>query len=335
MSLLLLVEHDGSNVSDKTMRAMAALRDLKSYSPHDALDVLIVGQACRQVAEIMALYEGINTVFLVDSPLYAHNLVEPLAAQVADHGRSYRLIAAAASSYGKDVMPRVAALLDRPQISDITRVVDSDTFERPIFAGNALSTVKLVYPQGVLTIRGSAFSPVFPQSGTPCASIHELSAISFQGLSSSTCLGQDFTVSNKPDLSSARIVVSGGRALGSADAFNTLIGGLADALGGAVGASRAAVDAGYAPNDLQVGQTGQSVAPDLYIAVGISGAIQHLSGMRNAKVIVAINKDDKAPIFQLADYALVGDLFVLVPEIIKEIERLKNQEPISCSVGVP
>src|SRR5579883_266204 len=276
MSLLLLVEHDGVVVSDKTLRALTALKSLAVYGENESIDALVVGYTCQKAAEQMAHCEGIGTVFVVDDVLHAHALAEPLAAQVAAHGDKYRLIVAAASSYGKNVMPRVAALLDRPQISEITSVLGRDTFERPIYAGNALSVVQMIHPCGVMTVRSSAFSPVSLDRQGSSVSIQHLPPIVSHGLPLSEYVKHDFTASDKPDLGSARIVISGGRALGSAEAFNTLIGGLADVLGAAVGASRAAVDAGYAPNDLQVGQTGQSVAPEVYMAIGISGAIQHL-----------------------------------------------------------
>jgi electron transfer flavoprotein alpha subunit len=278
------------------------------------IEILVAGEHCRAVAEAAAQLAGVSKVLLAEDAALAHLLAEPLAALLVSLAPGYDVLAAPATAAGKNVMPRVAALLDVMQVSDVIRVLGPDTFERPIYAGNAIQTVQAMDAKKVLTIRTSTFAAA-PTGGA--AAIEVIAASGDPALS--TFEGESLSRSERPELPSAKIVVSGGRALGSSEKFRELIIPIADKLGAAIGASRAAVDAGYAPNDQQVGQTGKVVAPDLYIAVGISGAIQHLAGMKDSKIIVAINKDAEAPIFQVADYGLVGDLFVLLPELEKAL----------------
>ncbi|MFL5142900.1 MAG: electron transfer flavoprotein subunit alpha/FixB family protein, partial [Microvirga sp.] len=268
-------------------------------------------------AEAAAKLEGVEKVLLAEGAAYEHQLAEPVAALIVSLAGSYDALVAPATSKGKNVMPRVAALLDVMQVSDIIKVVGPDTFERPIYAGNAIQTVQATDAKKVITVRTAAFQPVGEGGGD----VPIESAAAAADPAVSTFKGEEIAKNDRPELTSARIIISGGRSLGSADAFKTVIEPVADKLGAAIGASRAAVDAGYAPNDWQVGQTGKVVAPDLYIAVGISGAIQHLAGMKDSKVIVAINKDEEAPIFQVADYGLVGDLFQILPELEKELAK--------------
>ncbi len=309
MAILLLAEHDNSSVSDQTAKALTAAKSIGGD-----IHVLVAGSGAKAAADAAAKLDGVSKVLLADSGDLANNLAEPLADLIVSLAGSYDTIIAPATASAKNVMPRVAALLDVMQVSEIIEVVSADTFKRPIYAGNAIQTVQSTDAKKVITVRTAAFSAV-GEGGS--ASVETVSAAANPGLSS--FVSDAIASSERPELTSAKIIVSGGRALGSADKFNEVILPLADKLGAAVGASRAAVDAGYAPNDWQVGQTGKVVAPDLYIAAGISGAIQHLAGMKDSKVIVAINKDEEAPIFQVADYGLVGDLFELLPELQKSL----------------
>jgi electron transfer flavoprotein alpha subunit len=309
MAILLLADHDGQTVSDATARTLSAAAAIGGE-----VHVLVSGEGADAAAAHAATHSGVTKVLLANDASLANNLAEPLAALLVSLAGSYDVLIAPATSIGKNVMPRVAALLDVAQISEITEVVSADTFKRPIYAGNAVQTVQSGDAKKVITVRTSTFSPA---TAGGSAAVEPVSASADPGLS--TFLSDALSSSDRPELTSAKIIVSGGRALGSAEKFQEVILPLADKLGAAVGASRAAVDAGYAPNDWQVGQTGKVVAPALYIACGISGAIQHLAGMKDSKVIVAINKDEEAPIFQVADYGLVGDIFTLVPELEKAL----------------
>ncbi len=311
MATLLLAEVSNGHLSDITARALAAALQLGG-----PVDVLIAGSD-PGVAEAAAKLAGVRRVRVADDPLYKHGLAEPLAALILSLAGDYSAIAAASSAYSKNVLPRVAALLDVMQVSDITRVISPDTFERPIYAGNAVQTVQSTDATRVVTIRTGSFQA--GGAGGP-APIEPVAAGPDPGLSS--FVGEALAKSDRPELTSAKIIISGGRAMQKAENFKTYIEPVADKLGAAMGASRAAVDAGYAPNDWQVGQTGKVVAPDLYIAVGISGAIQHLAGMKDSKVIVAINKDEEAPIFQVADYGLVADLYAALPELVQELTKI-------------
>ncbi|NKK14943.1 electron transfer flavoprotein subunit alpha/FixB family protein, partial [Rhizobium leguminosarum bv. viciae] len=277
--------------------------------------VLVAGKAAKPAADAAAKLSGVSKVLLAESDELANNLAEPLADLIVSLAGSYDTIISAATSVGKNVLPRVAALLDVAQVSEIIEVISADTFKRPIYAGNAIQTVQATDAKKVITVRTASFASS-PEGGS--ATVEAIPAVSDPGLS--TFVRDALSASDRPELTSAKIIISGGRALGSAEKFREVILPLADKLGAAVGASRAAVDAGYAPNDWQVGQTGKVVAPQLYIACGISGAIQHLAGMKDSKVIVAINKDEEAPIFQVADYGLVADLFDALPELEKQIE---------------
>jgi len=312
MTTLLLAKHDNHALNDATSKALTAAKALGA-----PVHVLIAGTGCRGVAEAAAKLDGVEKVLVADDPAYEHRLAEPLAALIVSLAQPYDHLVAPGTTTGKNVMPRVAALLDVMQVSDIIKVVGPDTFERPIYAGNAIQTVQAIDPKKVITVRTAAFQPV--GEGTQAAPIEEVPAGPNPNVSIFS--GEELSKSDRPELASAKVVISGGRALGSTENFKTYIEPVADRLGAAIGASRAAVDAGYAPNDWQVGQTGKVVAPDLYIAVGISGAIQHLAGMKDSKVIVAINKDEEAPIFQVADYGLVGDLFQILPELEKELSK--------------
>ncbi|KLK95093.1 electron transfer flavoprotein subunit beta [Microvirga vignae] len=305
MTTLLIAEHDNAHLKDATHKALSAAKALGA-----PVHVLVAGANARAAAEAAAKLDGVEKVLLADAPAYEHMLAEPTAALIVSLAGSYDALVAPSTSNGKNIMPRVAALLDVMQVSDITKVVSPDTFERPIYAGNAIQTVQATDPKKVITVRTAAF-PAAGEGGL--AAIENVNAAADPQVSSFK--GEEIAKSDRPELTSARIIISGGRSLGSAENFKTYIEPIADKLGAAMGASRAAVDAGYAPNDWQVGQTGKVVAPDLYIAVGISGAIQHLAGMKDSKVIVAINKDEEAPIFQVADYGLVGDLFTILPEL--------------------
>jgi electron transfer flavoprotein alpha subunit len=308
MPVLVLADHDGSAVTQPTRSTVAAAQKLGE------VHLLVLGPAAA--AQVAARLPGVAKVLHGDAEALAHGLAEPVAALLVAMAPAYSHLLAPASAAGKNVMPRVAALLDVQVVSDIAGVVDADTFVRPIYAGNALATVKSADAKKVITVRAASFDPVPADGGS--APVEAAPAAEDPGLSA--FLGAEIAKSERPELTAARVVISGGRAMGSADNFH-IIEKVADRLGAAVGASRAAVDAGYAPNDHQVGQTGKIVAPELYIAVGISGAIQHLAGMKDSKVIVAINKDEEAPIFQVADYGLVADLFKVMPEFESELEK--------------
>ncbi|MEH6692539.1 MAG: electron transfer flavoprotein subunit alpha/FixB family protein [Pseudorhizobium pelagicum] len=309
MAILLLAEHDNSTLSDQTAKALTAAKSIGGD-----VHVLVAGSGAQGAADAAAKLDGVAKVLLADSGDLANGLAEPLADLIVSIAGDYDTLIAPATASAKNVMPRVAALLDVMQISEITEVISADTFKRPIYAGNAIQTVQSTDAKKVITVRTAAFQAA-GEGGS--AFVETVSAPAKAGLSS--FVSDAIASSERPELTSAKIIVSGGRALGSAEKFKEVILPLADKLGAAVGASRAAVDAGYAPNDWQVGQTGKVVAPDLYIAAGISGAIQHLAGMKDSKVIVAINKDEEAPIFQVADYGLVGDLFELLPELQKAL----------------
>lgn len=314
MAVLLIAEHDNKSLNDATSKAMSAAKDLGGE-----IHILVAGQGCAGVAEAASKLDGADKVLVADADHLAHPLAEELAAVIVALMPNYDAVVAPATASGKNVLPRVAALLDVMQVSDITKVVAPDTFERPIYAGNAVQTVKCSEPKKVVTIRTSAFQSV---DSTGSASVEPVDVPAAIGKSSFE--SAELTKSDRPELASAKVIVSGGRGLGSGENFDKLIAPVADALGAAIGASRAAVDAGYVPNDMQVGQTGKVVAPDLYIAVGISGAIQHLAGMKDSKVIVAINKDAEAPIFQVADYGLVADLFQALPELEQELKNVAS-----------
>ena len=313
MTILLLADHDNSALSDQTAKALTAAGEIAKGGGGD-VHVLVAGKGCKVVADQAAKLAGVAKVLLADDAAYANELAEPVADLIVSLAGGYDVLMAAATSSGKNIMPRVAALLDVMQVSDVIAVDSADTFQRPIYAGNAIQTVQATDAKKVLTIRTAGFAAA-GEGGS--ASVEAASAAGDPGLSK--FLGDKIVESDRPELTSAKIIISGGRALGSKEKFMEVILPVADKLGAAVGASRAAVDAGYAPNDWQVGQTGKVVAPDLYIACGISGAIQHLAGMKDSKVIVAINKDEEAPIFQVADYGLVADLFTVLPELEKAL----------------
>jgi len=311
VATLLLAEHDNKVLREQTAKAVTAAKALGGD-----VHVLVVGANCRGVAEAAAKIDGVAKVLLADNPSFEHMLAEPVSALIVALAGSYDALMAPATTIGKNIMPRVAALLDVMQVSDITKVVAADTFERPIYAGNAIQTVRSRDPKKVITVRTTAFQPADAGGSAP---VEAANAAADPGLSS--FVGEELSKSDRPELTSAKIIISGGRAMQSRENFTKYIEPVADKLGAAVGASRAAVDAGYAPNDWQVGQTGKVVAPELYIAVGISGAIQHLAGMKDSKVIVAINKDEEAPIFQVADYGLVADLYQALPELAAELGK--------------
>ena len=313
MTTLLLAKHDNTSLNEATRKALTAAKALGA-----PVHVLVAGTSCKAVAEAATKLDGVEKVLLADDAAYEHRLAEPLAALIVSLAGPYDALVAPGTTTGKNVMPRVAALLDVMQVSEVTKIVSPDTFERPIYAGNAIQTVQSAEAKKVLTIRGASFQAT--GDGAASAPIEAVTAAGNAGLSSFK--GEEVAKSDRPELASAKIIVSGGRALASSENFTKVIEPVADRLGAAMGASRAAVDAGYAPNDWQVGQTGKVVAPDLYVAVGISGAIQHLAGMKDSKVIVAINKDEEAPIFQIADYGLVGDLFTIMPELDAELAKL-------------
>ena len=315
MTALLIAEHDNATLRDATAKALTAARALGSD-----VHVLVAGKGCRAVAEAAAALEGVTKVLIADAAAYEHMLAEPLAALVVALAPSYEAIVAPATTTGKNFMPRIAALLDVMQISDIVKVIAPDTFDRLIYAGNAVQQVRSKDAKKVITVRTSTFQPT--ASGSATALIEDVPPAADPGVSS--FVGEELSKSDRPELTSARIIVSGGRAMQSRENFTKYIEPVADRLGAAIGASRAAVDAGYAPNDWQVGQTGKVVAPELYVAVGISGAIQHLAGMKDSKVIVAINKDEDAPIFQVADYGLVADLYQALPELADELGKIKK-----------
>ena len=310
MAALVIAEHDNLSLKAATLNAVAAA--LQS-SPE--VDILVAGSGSDSVATAASQIAGVRKVIYVDDPSLADQLAEPLAAQILFVANNYSHILAPATANGKNVLPRVAAKLDVAQLSDVTKVISSDTFERPIYAGNAIATVQSLDPIKVITVRTTGFDPVAATGGS---AVIEKQAAAVMN-SPSSFVGRELTKSDRPELTAAKIIVSGGRGLGSGEKYQELVVPLADALGAALGASRAAVDAGYVPNDYQVGQTGKIVAPQLYIAVGISGAIQHLAGMKDSKVIVAINKDPEAPIFSVADYGLVADLNTAVPELTKAL----------------
>lgn len=309
MAILLFAEHDNVTLSDQTAKALAAAQAIGGE-----VDILIAGKDAQKPADQAAKLQGVRKVLLAESDALENRLAEPVAALIMALAENYDTIIAPATTNAKNILPRVAALLDVAQISEIMEVVSADSFKRPIYAGNAIETVQSTDAKKVITVRTASFAAV-GEGGS--AAIETVAAVADPGLSS--YVGTDLSGGDRPELTSAKIIISGGRALGSEEKFNEVILPLADKLGAAVGASRAAVDAGYAPNDWQVGQTGKVVAPELYIAAGISGAIQHLAGMKDSKVIVAINKDEEAPIFQVADYGLVGDLFTILPELEKAL----------------
>jgi electron transfer flavoprotein alpha subunit len=310
MPSLVIAEHDNAALKDATHKTVTAAAEVSA-----PVHILVAGENCAAVAEAAAKISGVEKVLLADAPIYARQLAEPMEALILGLAGGYDAILAPATTTGKNILPRVAARLDVGQISEILKVVSPDTFERPIYAGNAIETVQAPPGKKVITVRTTAFKP---QAEGGNAQVEAIAAAGDPGLSSFA--GEALSKSERPELTSAKIVISGGRGLGSAENFK-LLDSIADKLHAAVGASRAAVDAGFVPNDYQVGQTGKAVAPDLYIAVGISGAIQHLAGMKDSRVIVAINKDGEAPIFQVADYGLVGDLFQILPELDGELTR--------------
>jgi electron transfer flavoprotein alpha subunit len=314
MTTLLLAEHDNKVLKDATNKALTAAQALGQ-----PIHVLVAGENCKPVAEAAAKLKDVDKVLLAEAAPYAHGLAEPVAGLIASLASRYQAILAPATTTGKNIMPRVAALLDVMQISDITKVVSPDTFERPIYAGNAIQTIKSRDSKKVITVRTASF-PAAGEGGA--APIEPVKPAADPG--NSAFVGEELSKTDRPELTSAKIIISGGRALQSRENFAKYIEPVADKLGAAIGASRAAVDAGYAPNDWQVGQTGKVVAPDLYIAVGISGAIQHLAGMKDSKVIVAVNKDEEAPIFQVADYGLVADLYQALPELDAELAKIKR-----------
>ena len=309
MSTLVIAEHDNTNLKPATLNTVAAASVIGG-----AVHILIAGNACQSVADEAAAVEGVEKVILADDSAYENQLAESTANLIKSISSDYSHILAPATTFGKNVLPRLSALLDVQQISEITEVVSEDTFKRPIYAGSCIATVKSSDAVKVITVRATAFDPVDASGGS--ASVESISADGVSDLSS--FVNEEIAQSDRPELTAASIVISGGRGMQSGDNFH-LLETIADKLGAAVGASRAAVDAGFVPNDYQVGQTGKIVAPDLYIAVGISGAIQHLAGMKDSKVIVAINKDEDAPIFQVADYGLVADLFNALPELSEQL----------------
>jgi electron transfer flavoprotein alpha subunit len=310
MSVLVFAEHDNASLNPATLNAVAAAVQLS-----DQVDVLVAGAGCSAAAEAAARVAGVARVLVADAAQYDHAVAENVAPLIVKLAADYSHVLAPATTSGKNVMPRVAALMDVAQISDILSVESESVFKRPIYAGNIIATVESSDAKKVITVRTTAFDPVAAEGGS--ASVENIEGVDSPGLSE--FVGEDLTKSDRPELAAADIIVSGGRGVGSAENF-AIIEELADKLGAAVGASRAAVDAGYVPNDYQVGQTGKVVAPQLYIAIGISGAIQHLAGMKDSKVIVAINKDEEAPIFGVADYGLVGDLFKEVPNMVKALD---------------
>ena len=309
MSVLVLVEHDGKSIKDATLAAVTAAAKLGD------VHMLVAGNGVDGVAQAAGKIAGVAKVLVADAPHLDHELAENVAPVAADLMGGYDAFVAPATTFGKNIAPRVAALIDVMQVSDVIGIEDASTFVRPIYAGNAIATVKSKDAKKVITVRGTAFDKAAADGGS--AAVEKIDAA--QGAGTSAFVSMDASESERPELTSAKVIVSGGRAFGSSEHFHSLLDPLADKLGAAVGASRAAVDAGYAPNDYQVGQTGKIVAPEVYIAIGISGAIQHLAGMKDSKVIVAINKDEEAPIFQVADIGLVGDLFKIVPELTEKL----------------
>ena len=315
MSVLVVAEHDNRALKPATLNAVTAASEIAKAAGGD-VHILVAGKECRPVAEAATQVAGVAKVLLADDAAYEHGIAENLAPLVVKLAANYSHVLAPATTSGKNLMPRVAALLDVMQISDISAVEGPDTFVRPIYAGNALATVQSKDKIKIITVRGTAFAPAAATGGN--AAIETIEKAEAPGITE--FVGAELSKSERPELTSARIIISGGRGMQSGDNFH-LLEKVADRLGAAVGASRAAVDAGFVPNDYQVGQTGKIVAPELYIAVGISGAIQHLAGMKDSKVIVAINKDEEAPIFQIADYGIVGDLFKILPELEEELGK--------------
>ena len=314
MATLIFADLAKGNLGDAFGKTLTAAKEMKA-----PVHVLVAGHECRSAAEAAAKFEGVEKVLLADSPIYAHQLAEPVAALIQSIAPAYSAIVSSSTSGAKNIMPRVAALLDVMQISDVIKIVSEDTFERPIYAGNAIQSVQSSDKVKVLTIRTTAFLAAAEGGSAP---IENIAAAADPALSNFR--DEALAKTDRPELTAARIIISGGRAMQNAENFKIYIEPIADKLGAAMGASRAAVDAGYAPNDWQVGQTGKVVAPELYIAVGISGAIQHLAGMKDSKVIVAINKDEEAPIFQVADYGLVADLYKALPELDAELAAQKQ-----------
>ncbi|HVW49546.1 MAG TPA: FAD-binding protein [Trinickia sp.] len=310
MTILVIAEHDNASIKGATLNTVAAAQKIGGD-----IHVLVAGHNAQGAADAAAKIAGVSKVLLADAPQLAAGLAENVEATVLDIAKDYSHIVAPATAYGKNIAPRVAAKLDVAQISEITAVVSADTFERPIYAGNAIATVQSGDAIKVITVRATGFDAVAAEGGS--AAVEKIDAAADRGISQ--FVNREVTKLDRPELTSANIIVSGGRGLGSGENYTKVLEPLADKLGAALGASRAAVDAGYVPNDYQVGQTGKIVAPQLYVAVGISGAIQHLAGMKDSKVIVAINKDPEAPIFSVADYGLVGDLFTLVPELVSAL----------------
>ena len=312
MATLLLAEVAGGSLSDMTARALTAALEIAQ-----PVDVLVAGQGVASAGQAAAQLSGVSKVLVADNAAYAHGLAEPLAALIVTLAPAYDAIVAPSTASAKNVLPRAAALLDVMQVSDVTKVLGPKTFERPIYAGNAIQTVEATDAKVVVTVRTASFGATGPGGPAP---VEQIAGAADPGVSG--FVGEALAKSDRPELTSAKIIISGGRAMQKAENFKSFIEPVADQLGAAMGASRAAVDAGYAPNDWQVGQTGKVVAPELYIAVGISGAIQHLAGMKDSKVIVAINKDEEAPIFQVADYGLVADLYTALPELTEELAKI-------------
>ncbi len=311
MGILVLAEHNNAELKPATLNTVTAARAIG-----DDIHVLVAGEGCGAIADAAAKIDGVSKVLVADAPEYGHQLAENVANLIVGLADGYSHILAPHTTSGKNILPRAAALLDLQQVSDITAVVSEDTFERPIYAGNGVATVQSSDAKKLVTVRITAFDPAAEEGGS--AAIEQVASAGDAGLTS--FLRAEVSSSERPELTSAKIIISGGRGMQSGENF-AMLEKIADKLGAAVGASRAAVDAGYVPNDYQVGQTGKIVAPDLYIAVGLSGAIQHLAGMKDSKVIVAINKDEEAPIFQVADYGIVGDLFDVVPALEAELDK--------------
>ena len=312
MTVLIIAEYQQQQIQASTLNVVSAALQIDQD-----VHILLMGHDLSGAANAAAAISGVSKVLVADDAIFANQLAENLTSQVLSIAKNYTHLLVAASANGKNIMPRIAALLDVAQISEITKVISADTFERPIYAGNALATIQSMDPIKAITVRSTGFEPALASGGQ--ASIESMSAVSDVGVSQ--FISRETTKLDRPELTAAKIIASGGRGLGSAEQYSAVMEPLADALGAALGASRAAVDAGYVPNDYQVGQTGKIVAPQLYVAVGISGAIQHLAGMKDSKVIVAINKDPEAPIFGVADYGLVADLFTAVPELVNAIKN--------------
>jgi len=315
MKILLIAEHDNQILKVANYHCLTAAKELGNE-----IDILVMGEKCQKIVEQASLAPGVQRILVADHPQYTHQLAENCAKLIAEVGKSYDYVLSNATTFGKNLLPRVAALLDVAMVSDVMKIVASDTFVRPIYAGNVLATVQSSDKIKIMTIRSTAFAAT-PIDQKPMATIENINILIPNELSKFE--NQSLTQSTRPELTAAHIIVAGGRGLKSAENFK-LLEALADQLGAAIGASRAAVDAGFAPNDYQVGQTGKVVAPDLYIAIGISGAIQHLAGMKDSKVIVAINKDPDAPIFQVANYGLVGDLFDILPQLRLELDKVSS-----------